>query len=148
VSRRWVRAVLGAVAVASVGCVSFVLLAFRTCDQVRDTRRGSFDYRLCGVGSELIASIPIVAPANEPLYSWTLAEGTQPGRNVLKYESSKPPDTVRTTVEAFLRQAGFSESAAHDDYEWWTDHHTELGLSIRGARDGSRVEVLHNTGSD
>ena len=133
---------------ALAGCAAYFLLVLRRCGEVRDVRRGSLDYRLCGVGSELIARIPIVASAGEPLYSWTLAEGTKQGRNLLKYESVAPPSTVRTTIAEFLRQTGFSEKSADSDYEWWTDHHTELGLSIQGAGGGSHVEIFHNTGSD
>jgi hypothetical protein len=82
------------------------------------------------------------------MYSWRLADGTKPGRNVLKYESLASPNTVRATLAEHLRQTGFSERSVESDYEWWTDRHTELGLSIRGASGGSHVEILHNTGSD
>jgi hypothetical protein len=77
-----------------------------------------------------------------------LEQGTRPGRTMLKYESVAPPSTVQTTIAEFLRQTGFSEKSADSDYEWWTDRHTEFGLSIRGAGGGSHVEILHNTGSD
>ena len=137
---------MGALALA--GCATYFILVLRRCDDVRDVRRGSFDYRLCGVGGELVARMPIVAPASEPLFSWTLAEGTKPGRNLLKYESVAPPSRVRTTLAEYLRGTGFSEKSPDSDYEWWTDRQTELGLSIRGAGGGSHVEILHNTGSD
>ena len=147
--RRRAGIIAGAVVIAALaGCAACFFLVLRRCGDVRDVRRGSFDYRLCGVGSELIARVPIVAPASEPLYSWTLADGTKPGRNVLRYESVAPPNAVRTTLAEFLRQTGFSEKSADSDDEWWTDHHTELGLSIRGASGGSHGEILHNTGSD
>ena len=139
----------GALVIAALtGFAVYFFLVLRRCGDARDVRRGSFDYRLCGVGGELIARIPIVAPASEPLYSWKLAEGTKPGHNTLKYESRASPSTVRTTLGEFLRHSGFFERSADIDYEWWTDRHTEVGLSIRDATGGSHIEILHNTGSD
>lgn len=145
------RAVIigGALVIAGLlSCAVYLVAVSRRCDEVRDARRGSFDYRLCGVGNELIARVPIVSPASEPLYSWRLANGTKPGHNQVRYESRDAPATVRAALAAFLRQAGFSERSSDSDYEWWTDHRTEVGLSIRGASAGSRIEVLHNTGND
>lgn len=145
--KRWVAVSVGAVAVLGAFC-AYLLLVLRTCDEVRDLARGSFDFTLCGLGGELIARVPVVAASSEPLYSRTLADGLQPGHSGLKYESREPPSTVHTALAAFLRQTGFSEGVADADYEWWTDHHTELGLSIRSANSGSQVEVLHNMGND
>jgi hypothetical protein len=52
----------------------------------------------------------------------------------------------RTTILG--RSQHVVEKSADSDYEWWTDRHTEFGLSIRGTGGGSHVEILHNTGSD
>ena len=62
-------AIVGGVMVIAelVSCAVYFVAVSRRCDEVRDARRGSFDYRLCGVGSELIARVPIVSPASEPL---------------------------------------------------------------------------------
>jgi hypothetical protein len=136
---------VGAVAIAFGLIASYFVLAFRTCGEVTDVPRGSFDYRL---GGSLIARIPVVAPGNEPLYSSTPADGLALGHDELRYQSLAPPSQVRTTLAEYLRQTGFSEKPTDDDYEWWTDHHTELGLSIRAAQGGSRVEIVHNTGND
>jgi len=146
VRKRWVAVGAGAIAFGLV--VSYLVLVFHTCDEVRDVPRDSFDYRLCGLGSTLIGRIPVVAPDNEPLYSSTLADGISPGHDELRYESLEPPSQVRTALTEYLRQTGFSEKPADDDYEWWTDHHAELGLLIRAARGGSKVEIVHNTGND
>jgi hypothetical protein len=127
---------------------SDVLLALRTCDEVWNSRRGSLDYHLCGIGGELIAELPIVAPANEPLYSWRLADGTMPGFVKQHYDSSQPPAAVRARLAAFLRQSGFSEGVADAEYEWWTNGHSAMGASVRPVTGGSRVEVLHASGSD
>ena len=96
----------------------------------------------------LIARVPVVAPGNEPLYSSTQADGLAPGHDELRYESLDPPGQVRTALAEYLHRTGFSEQPADDDYEWWTDHHTELGLSIRATQRGSQIEILHNTGND
>lgn len=61
--RRRAGIIAGAVVIAALaGCAAYFFLVLRRCGDVRDVRRGSFDYRLCGVGSELIARVPIVAP--------------------------------------------------------------------------------------
>ena len=141
--------IAGALVIAGlVSCAVYFVAVSRRCDEVRDARRGSFDYRLCGEGNELIARVPIVSPASEPLHSWRLPDGTKPGHHQVRYESRDAPTTVRTTLAAFLRQAGFSERSSDSDYEWWSDQRTEVGLSIRVASAGSRIEVLHNTGND
>jgi len=139
----------GALVIAGlVLCGVYLVAVSRRCGEVRDAPRGSFDYHLCGVGRELIARVPIVSPAGEPLYSWRLADGTKPGHNQVRYESRDAPATVRAALAAFLHQAGFSERSTDGDYEWWTDHRTEVGLSIRVANAGTRIEVLRNTGND
>jgi hypothetical protein len=147
VRKRWLAVGLGAVVAFGAFC-AYVLLVLRRCDEVRDLPQGSFDYRLCGLGGTLIASVPVVAPVSEPLYSRTLADGLSVGYSVLKYESSQAPSTVHAALAQFLRQAGFTEGVADADYEWWTDQHTKLGLSIRSAQSGSQVEVLHDMGND
>ena len=137
-----------AVIVALVGLAAYVLLVLRRCDHGTDVRRGSFDYRLCGIGGDLIAQVPIVAATGEPTYSWRLAEGTKTGYEVVKYESADAPAAVRMSLADFLRRSGFSATSTDADREWWGDRKTQIGLSVRGVARGSQIEVLHDTGND
>ena len=138
----------GALMAVLVALAIYVLLVLRRCDEASDVRRGSFDYRLCGVGSTFIATVPIVAVAGEPLYSWRLAEGTKPGYTELKYESVQLPVGVRATLTDFLRRSGFSERSTEGDRNWWADRYSEVGLVVHRVAGGSHVEIVHNTGSD
>jgi hypothetical protein len=147
VRKRWLAVGVGAVVVFGAFC-AHVLLVLRRCDEVRDLPRGSFDYRLCGLGDTLVASVTVVAPVSEPLYTRVLADGLSVGYSVLKYESLEPPAKVHAAMADFLRQKGFTEGVADADYEWWTDQRTRLGLAIRNVQKGSLLEVLHDTGND
>jgi hypothetical protein len=53
--------IAGALVIAGmVSCAVYFIAVSRRCDELRDVRRGSLDYRLCGEGNELIARVPIL----------------------------------------------------------------------------------------
>jgi hypothetical protein len=140
--------------IGGLGCLvafalcAYVIAVWRNCDEAWNVPRGSFRYRLCGLGSELITAVPVDGAVGSPSYSWTLADGTKPGHKMLRYESRQPPDEVRVRLVEFLRRSGFAPKRTDKDYEWWSDSKTELGFAVKSSDGHSRIEVLHDTGLD
>ena len=154
---RYVRAVrskragwlLPAAGVLMLGLAGYVVVVLRVCGELSDIGRGSFRFRVCGVGGEPIAAVPVINPRGAATYSRRQADGMKPSVSTLKYGSARPADEVRTALAAFLTGRDFTLARREPDFEWWTDHRSEIGIAARAAGDRQcDVEVIHNTGSD
>ena len=127
--------------------LGYAVLVTRTCDEIGGVTRGSFPFRLCGLSSEPIAAVPVVAPIASATYSRRLADGMKPGLTGLKYRSTGTVDEIRSALTTFLSSRGFALARREDPFEWWSDKSSEIGFSVRSTGDGrSDVEVIHNTG--
>jgi len=142
----------GVAGVMLLAMALYVIAVLRTCDEGWGVLRGSFAFRLCGVGDEFIASIPTEAAVGDAGYSWTNPDGNKPGRKRLEYETRRAPDEVRAALLEFLRRSGFAPSRREIDknHEWWENRNTWLGIQVKTSEDGHKthIEVIHNTGLD
>lgn len=140
---------LAAAGVLILGLAAYVVLVLRVCGELSDVGRGSFRFRLCGVSGEPIAAVPVIDPRGAVTYSRRQADGMKPSVSTLKYGSARPADEVRTALAAFLTGRGFTLARREPDFEWWTDHRSEMGIAARATGDRQcDVEVIHNTGSE
>jgi hypothetical protein len=127
-----------------LGLVGYGIVVDRSCGELSDVPRGSFRFRMCRLGTEVIATIPVSDPIGEATYSLRDYDGLKPGVNEMKYASARPPAEVRAVLEAFLAGKGFALARREIDFEWWSDKRTEMAFSIHGrAGRGCDVEVIH-----
>jgi hypothetical protein len=145
------------VALVALGLVAYAFAQLRTCDEVSQVGRRSYQYRLCNVDKEFISKVPVVAPVDEPRFSWRYADGMKPGRWRLEYQSHSVPADVRAAVQSGLESAGFALQRGEamrkelgEGYEWWFDGHSAIGLALTpgAGGNGTKVDVFHNTGHD
>jgi hypothetical protein len=146
--RRIALIVGGLGCLVTLGLGAYVIAVSRNCDEAWNVLRGSFRYRLCGMGSELITAIPVVEALAPPTYSWKLADGTKPGHKLLRYDSGQSPEAVRTQLVEFLKHSGFTPKRVEKDHEWWAESTTELSFAVTRSDGHSKVEVLEDTGLD
>lgn len=148
---------MAAVALVVVGVAAVALAQLGTCDEVSLVRRRSYEFLLCGTADELIAKIPVVGPADEPLFSWRYADGMKPGLWRLEYESRSTSAEIRAALQPLLAARSFAplrgEVIAKElgaGYDWWADGRSWLGVALTPATGGkgTKVNVVHNTGHD
>jgi hypothetical protein len=144
--RAWLA---GATGVLVLGFIGYVVAVIRYCDAFWNVTRGRLLFSLCSMSSEPIASVPVIDPVGDPTYSRRLADGMKPSLHLLKYGSAHTAAEVRTALEAFLTSRGFTLARRESMHEWWTDHRSEMGVSVRATGERScDVEVIHDTGSE
>jgi hypothetical protein len=140
---------LAAAGVLVLGLAGYVVVVLRVCGELSHVARGSFHFRLCGLAGEPISAVPVIDPMGSATYSRRQADGMKPSVSTLKYSSARPADEVHTALAAFLTGRGFTLARREPDFEWWTDHRSEMGIAARAAGDRQcDVEVIHNTGSE
>ena len=154
---RRVRAAVAVLAAVALGCLAYALAQLRTCDEVAQVGRGSYQYRLCDISSKFIGTLPVIEPTDEPRFSWRYADGMKPGRWRLEYRSQSTPAAVRSALQPVFERAGFSlqrgeamQKELGEGYQWWFDGHSAVGLALtpEAGGTGTEVEVFHNTGHD
>jgi len=142
--KAWLAAAGGVLVLLLAG---YVLATLRYCDAFGDISRRSPLFHLCSMGSEPIASVPVIEPVGKPTYSRRLADGMKPGLHYLRYRSTRSATEVRGILESYLTSHGFTLARREPQHDWWADHRSEMGLSTRATGERTcEVEVVHDTG--
>jgi|SRR5881394_8512 len=136
--------ILVAVGLGIVAVVGYVIFSLRECQELWNVRRGSALFRLCGMGSEPIAAVPVTEPVGEVGYARRMRDGEKPTVMSVDYASAASEAAIRGALTAFLAAKGFALARREDRYEWWSDGHGHIGFQIR-AEDGGKnlVDVMH-----
>jgi hypothetical protein len=114
--KAWVCATLGG---AAIVFVIYGLATLRLCDQAHNLTATDFVFRLCGMSSEFIATVPTPNAKAPPRYSWRNLDGNKPTIHRMHYATDLPTSDVTQRLVVFLRHAGFVLGEANNECQWW-----------------------------